>query len=370
MATRTTSGHSPAGVPEHPWLYWMLWSSGVMFIVVTLLIAYAKWDFMLFEGSGIDFGAGPTLVLIAGLYLALSLGIAGPDDLAGAFCYGKALKRLVSGPHFVPLFLMQLKKESKLVQEFQCPDEPDNVFKGDDKDPLPEGMVRPIRIVTGPPDPKEPSKGILDTQMTLVVSFTFQYAITDIFSFKANYGTIERLQMQLRDTGEATIGEDATKVTANGFITSVPEMNIKLRDEVDVRFGNSGVNIISARLLPPDITHSVSGALADIPIARARAQRTEIRAGAFETLLVKRGTGRASAELSMLKAKSEGRKLMKDQLGVDGDAILASEAVRDLSSKTDTLVVGAQSGMRDVMSLVKGAQSALKPKTATKGVAS
>ena len=60
---------------------------------------------------------------------------------------------------------------------------------------------------------------------------------------------------------------------------------------------------------------------------------------------------------------------MMTALGVDGNAVLASEAVRELSSKTDTLVVGAEGGMRDVMSLVKGAQNALKSQT-TEGVAS
>ena len=56
---------------------------------------------------------------------------------------------------------------------------------------------------------------------------------------------------------------------------------------------------------------------------------------------------------------------MKEALGVTGEAIMAGEAVRGLSDKTDVLVVGAESGMRDVMGLVKGAQSALE---AGKGV--
>ena len=58
-----------------------------------------------------------------------------------------------------------------------------------------------------------------------------------------------------------------------------------------------------------------------------------------------------------------------DALKVKGDIVLATEAVRGLSDKTDVLIVGAESGMRDVMGLVKGAQGALGTKT-KKGVES
>jgi hypothetical protein len=73
----------------------------------------------------------------------------------------------------------------------------------------------------------------------------------------------------------------------------------------------------------------------------------------------------------MLFARAEGSKKLMGALGIDGNAVIASEAVRALSDKTDVIVVGAESGMRDVMGLVKGAQSALgsaKPTKPAKGV--
>jgi len=71
----------------------------------------------------------------------------------------------------------------------------------------------------------------------------------------------------------------------------------------------------------------------------------------------------------LLTAQANGRKVIMDALKVKGDIVLATEAVRGLSDKTDVLIVGAESGMRDVMGLVKGAQSALGTKT-KKGVES
>jgi len=205
--------------------------------------------------------------------------------------------------------------------------------------------------------------------MTLSVNFAVQYAITDIFDYTANFGSTEEIQKQLRDIGEVTIVEDITQNTPASFIKNLPKINLKLAEQVKERFENSGVNIISVRLLSPDISHEVSMALAGIPKARAEAAQVEARAEGEKTRLTKEGEGKGAAELALLTAQANGRKVIMDALKVKGDIVLATEAVRGLSDKTDVLIVGAESGMRDVMGLVKGAQSALGTKT-KKGVES
>jgi len=358
MATSPT-GQRPANVTENPRLYYCLWIAGVAIIVVLLLVSWVAWDKELYKDFGITFNGGSTFALLAVTYLALSLKGVGANEVAGAFFYGKALVRLNSGLHFVPFILMQVKKESRTIQEFQCPGEPEKVFKGDDKEALPDGMIRPIRVVTRAPDPNSKSEEILDTQMSFVVSFVFQYAVYDVFDYIANFGTLETVHIQLRDIGEATVAEYATEKTASKFIEGVPETNQKLGVKVQERFQNSGVKIISARLVSPDITHDVSSALAGIPIARATAKQTKIKADGEEVRLTKEGAGKAAAELSWLSAQAEGLKKIRTELEISGETVLAAEAVRGLSDKTDVIVVGAEGGMKDVMGLVKGAQSAL-----------
>ncbi len=357
MGASTTSGHSPSDVQGNPKLYRKLLFYGGAIVLVILAIAWMTWDRSLLGKYGIAFNGGPTAILFIIVYLTLSLKEVRADEIAGAFCYGKALLRLHSGLHFVPFGLMQIAKKTRTVQEFQCPGEPERVFKGDDKDKLPEGMVRSIRAVTRAPKDKE--KGILDTQMTLSVNFVVQYAITDIFDYIANFGSKEEIEKQLRDVGEVKVVEDITQNTPAGFIKKLPVINAGLAGQVKGRFENSGIKIISVRLVSPDISHEVSAELANVPKARAKAAQAEITAGGEKTKRTKEGEGAAAAELALLTAQATGRKVMKEALGVTGETIMAGEAVRGLSDKTDVLVVGAESGMRDVMGLVKGAQSAL-----------
>lgn len=362
-----------ANVPEHSKLYETLQTGGA-FIVLALAIlavvyAYMFGNSLLFRFAGLDFAGAPSAIAPALLYLAASLKMVRADEHGGAYCYDKALKRLSAGLHFIPFGFSQIKSVSRKVQEFQCPDEPEKTFKGDDRKELPPGMVRPIRIVTRAP--KESEKGMLDEQMTLVVSFVFQYVVKDIFDYVANFGDTKLIEKQLRDIGESVIAEEATRRTPAGFIRDLPALNEKISGEVQDRFENSGVEIISARLIAPDVSHKVSSALADIPIARAGAKKKvidaqgeakaiEINAEAQKNQKRKVREGEAAGELAWLEAQAQGREKMMKSLDVSGEVVVAAEAIRELSPKTDTLVVGAEGGLRDIMAMVKGAAGALK----------
>ncbi len=344
-----TDADSAADVPEYPTLYLILLGLGGTIMAGLAITAWKVWGSMLHEEErlGITFDAGPTIVLFVATYLVLSLKEVPANQVAGAFFYGKALSRLEPGLQFVPFGLMQVRAAPREVQQFQCPGEPEMVQKGDDKIPLESsGKVRPIRAVTRAA--RDGETDVLDTRMTLELNFVVQYAITDIFDFIANYGNKEVIEKQLRDIGETTLAEEVVMNTPRTLLERLPEINTSLVLKIKERFRNAGVDIISARLISPDITHRVSEALADTPIEREKAKQAVIR-----------GEGAAQVELSLLSARAQGRKKMKEALEVTGADVLAAEATRDVLEKTDVLVVGAEGGMRDVMGLVKGAQSAL-----------
>lgn len=358
MSVDTVAVHRPAKVNPNPNLYWRLWFCGLAIAVIPLIIASVAWDYPLFDKFGMNFEGGPTAILFDLVFLALSLKEVPENKVAAAFCYGGALVILPSGLHFVPFILMQIKDGPRPVQEFQCPGEPENVFKGDDKEPLPPDMVRPIRVVTGGPK-KEKEGGLLNERMTIVLNFVVQWAITDVLDYASNYGDVAAVEKQVRDIGEALLAEVAVGHSAESFIDALPNINDHLVTKIGERFENSGVKIISTRLISPDVSHDVSKALAGIPEERAKAKQVEIKADAEKIKRTKEGKGAAAAELALLNAQAKGRKANMDALSVKGESVLASEAIRGLSDKTDVLVVGAEGGMRDIMGIVKGAQSAL-----------
>ncbi|MDE1925379.1 MAG: hypothetical protein KGH79_04375 [Patescibacteria group bacterium] len=356
----TVVGHRPTKVNPNPKLYWLLWFCGVAIVIIPLIIALVGWSYPLFDKFGMNFEGGPTAILFDLVFFALSLKEVPANKVAAAFCYGGALVILPSGLHFVPFLLMQIKDGPRPVQEFQCPGEPENVFKGDDKEPLPAGMVRPIRVVTGGPKTEGGKDGLLNERMTIVLNFVVQWAITDVLDYVSNYGSVAEVEKQVRDIGEALLAEVAVSHSAESFIDNLPKTNDHLVTKIGERFENSGVKIISTRLISPDVSHEVSKALAGIPEERAKAQQTVIKSEADKTRRTKEGEGTAAAEFALLDAQAKGRREIMKRLRVSGEAVLASEAVRGLSDKTDVLVAGAEGGMKDVMSIVKGAQGALQ----------
>ncbi|MHB8860113.1 MAG: SPFH domain-containing protein [Minisyncoccota bacterium] len=352
---------SPANVPADKDLYWMLWWSGLAIVGILLLVAAAMHG-MSFKVGKVDFDGGLTALEAAVFYVILSFKVAPADTNAGAYCYGKALVRIPSGLHFIPCLLMQLEPRSRLVQEFQCPGEPEKVFRGHDDEPLPDGMVRPVRVVTR--EPKEGETSILDAQMTLIVSFVVQYVITDVFDFIANFGDSKQVEKQVRDIGEIILAEVASTTTPAGFIKKLPQTNESLITKMVDRLNHLGIKIISVRMISPDVSKAVSTALAGIPEERAKAEQVKIRAAGEEVRLTKEGVGNAAAKQAMLFAEAIGRKKMATELEVTGQEVLAAETASTLAN-AGTVVVGAGGGMQDLMGVVKAAQIALQPKGGT-----
>ncbi len=311
---------------------------------------------------GLDFDFGLCLMAAVLVHAVLSLKMVGADELGGIYFYGMVLAPAGRGLHFVPFGLVQLVTASRQIFEIGFPaDDPDQVFHGDDKDPLPEGKVRPIRVVTRAPKTEE--AGLLDVQMTLDIHFFVQLAIIDVFEWIANIGTKESASKQLRAIGEPIISEEVATKVVGGVIKDLAAINEKLASDVREVTKHWGVEIISTRIPAPDISHPLSAALAAIPVASATAQATVLAAEATKTKLTREGEGAAGAELAVLKARAQGQKQMKDDLGVDGDAVLAAETARNFlpkDGKGNTVVVGAQGGIADILGAVKAAQGVLQ----------
>lgn len=357
----TTSSPTPATVivpipvPEDRPLYWKLRRLGFL-IVGTLLALLIPASFITIGSGDLSMHASTIVFMMVLAYIWYSLREVPADRVAGAFFYGRALIELDPGLHFVPYGLMQVKSALRRTLQFQCPGEPETVFKGDDKLPLPEGMVRPIRVVTAAGSGAGGDH--LNARMTLVLSFVVQYAVNRIFDYVARYDDEKQVEKQVRDIGESELAEIASTRTPAQFITEIETINNYLTGKVREGFQGTGVELISVRVISPDLSHEVSSALAGIPQARAKAEQVKVTAQGEKEKRIKEGEGAAKAEGAMLAARAKGRKEMRDALGVSGETVLAAEAASTLSDKT-VILAGAEGGMRDVMTMVKGAQTAL-----------
>lgn len=366
----TLSRTYSTNVEENKFLYLALMWLGVatLFLLISST-AYSMrtvpWSTQWFSFGRLVFNQNPTLIFLTLLYTGLSIKVVPADKRSGAYSYGRALISVSPGLHFIPFLFIQLRNETRLVQEFQCPGDPEKVFKGDDKVPLPPGMVRPIRAVTRAPT--EDEKGVLDHQMTLTLNFVVQYEVFSVFDFIANFGTFENVEKQLRDIGETTLAEYVTQQTPAKFIRNLKQINRKLVVSVQRRFENSGIRILSVRNISPDLSHEVSTALAQTPIKKAQAEQTVIESLAEKERLTNVGDGEAASELAKLKARAEGQKKIKDDLGVDGETVVAAGIAETVNDKADVYVFGS-GGAADAAKLAKAVQATLK--TPSKGTPS
>ncbi len=351
-------------------LYWGLFIGTFVAYAILLFIAWTTWDSMLipdFEGLNIGF---PILALVL-IHFFSSWGMVDKDEWAAFYFYGRALRLLSPGPYFKPTGLMQIERAPRKLRQFQAPGEPEEVFYEDNKVPLPSGMVRPIRITTRAA--KEGETGHLDVQMTASWSFYVQYQIKDFFRFIANVGDFDHAKMLIRDTGEAVLNDFASKHTMNGMIENLTAISEELDNRIRVLTQRWGMEIYEARILSPDVSHTLATELRNVPAERLRAEQTRTKAEAERERLVQEGAGTASAKEALLMAEAVGReafltaeaaglKAKREALDIDGETVIVAEVASDAFKHADSVVVGAGDGIRDLMGMLKAGSSVLNPK--------
>jgi len=376
----------------HPKLILITWVITGGLYIVLLGIAAVTWWFEINlvgtvkDGFYLDIATPSVFLVVLHAFMTVYRQVE-TDERGAAYLFGRALKLLEPGLNPLPWGLVQIKTRPRTTQEEQYPAEPNLVSKKDDREPLEYAevdgkqvqCVRPIRIVTGAPKSDSEKKGILEKQMTLTVNFVLQYIITDVVKFIAGVGTTKEAGRQLRDICEATAAEEFVQRTAGEVIEKLSDVNHTLRSTLITRTENWGIEILSARMLSPDISHELSKSLRDIPDAEAKALVVGITAEAERNKRVKEGEGAASAREKFLVAeanaegvllakRAEGLTKMKKDLDVDGETVIAALAVDSINEKTNVIIAGAEGGMRDILAAVSGAQAALpknKPTTKT-----
>lgn len=365
----------PAPVLVYRDLYRILLAFTFIVYAGFLTLSFMTWETEILPGLNVGF---PFLVAVI-VHFVSSWGNVDADEWGGLFFYGKPLKPLESGPYFRPRGLMQIKKAPTPIQQFQAPGEPEQIFYGDDKEPLPPGMVRPMRITTRAPRPGE--TGHLDVQMSLPWMFYVQFQILDFFGFIKNVGSFELAQKMIRDTGEGVLNEFAAQYTVAGMIENVAVISAKLDDEIRKLTNLWSVQIFESKILPPNLSHSVAGELSELPAERIRAERTQIAADAKRYADIQEGiatataleaklaaeakglgaklTAEADGREAYLTAEAKGLKAKADLLNVDGEGIIVAEVASDAFKHADSVMVGAGDSVRDLFGMLKAGKSVL-----------
>ena len=329
-----------------PWLYWTLVTFTLVMYVIALTAGMIFWQTRLWEVGPLTFDAGPGLIVLVLVHAALSLiGKSVAIDGFGVLdFYGRALKKAGGGPHFVPWLLVS------------------QIFRGDEGDPLPQGKTAyALRIPTRDPDEGEDRP--LDTQMTLDVEWYATGVVQDPLQFLIRARNLERGKELIMDMGDSALSEEFSTRTPAGVIRNTVQINEGLDDRIRRKAIGLGVLITQAHIKRINYGHTLSKDMSDRAGAPFRAQSVEIDAKAQRTKLEELGAGAASAaaalEFKTLEARGNGQAHIIDKLKVSGSEVLATEFGREALKNADTVVLGAQNGLQDLLGAVVGTKSVL-----------
>ncbi len=345
---------------------------------------------------GIPVNIGVTALLLQTLHFIGSFRSIKVDDLAGFTLFGRPWYVPKPGLYLVPLWILKVIRASRNYKDKRFPGPADKIFRISSTlqdtrvggDIPPEGMVRPIFVMTGEPKlTEEDEKKLkdngganpLDRQLSAEIAYFVRYRPDQEYggifriarNLSAQIGDIdERILDLVQEQSERDMKAVLSRHTPATIIENWDIINkvfvLKLRLAVmrlgiDVDKNGGGLDDLN-------LSHKTNDAQAEVTREQFRKHATITKAEAEKIKRQKEREGDAAGELAWLTAEAEGRKKMKEALKVKGDAVLASESVRGILGSTDVILAGGEGGMRDVMTFVKGAQSVLnsgqsKPQT-------
>jgi len=293
----------------------------------------------------------------------------------------------------VPRFILTLTITNRNYRDVRFPGHPDKIFRisaeaqrtspTGDMPPADSKQVRPIYVTTGEPtltpdERKERKTGIenpLDEQLNVEVAYFVRYRPNQehggIFRLIRNIGGIrgktaaetqEVIVNLLQEQSERDIKSILTQQTYATTVENWALVNevfaLKLQQNI-LRLGIQ-IDPRGAGLDDANPSRGTNEAQMEVARERFRRNQTVIKADGEGKRIVTLGRSNAEADKLRLEALAKGYEKIKAGLGVDGDAVIASETVKAaLSEKTDTLVLGT-GGIEQLFGLVKAGQNMLE----------
>lgn len=338
---------------------------GSLFGVYALfvLIGALTWNVILLDfGLKVNLGYWFFFAVILHVTLSVINSILHTDKLGTLYFFGTPIKVYKSsGLKFVPWGLINLDLLPKDMQEIHAPGPRDKIFWGDDEEPVPPGMVRAIRMTTKAPEDAE--KDPLDAQLTVGIGYFVFWTISDPVQFRAHIRTIPEADSQIRLMSQTSLGEVIVKYTASGAIENQAAINASLDDYIRAKTKGWGVQINRTGLIQINLSHALASAMRDRAKARFEKETkiltAEGEARSIELISTAEGNGARARAAGEILGRVDGMKTMMTELKVDGNQVLAAETTRGVLADADTIIVGAENGLRDLLGAVKASTTVL-----------
>jgi regulator of protease activity HflC (stomatin/prohibitin superfamily) len=264
------------------------------------------------------------------------------------------------------------------------------------------GEVRPIRIMTGPPEPGDENE-VLGERTAPEFTFSVRWRVHEkgFFELALNLpgGTdwknkIFHVRKYMRDTAEGLLNLEVTSRSPVKVVAEQRQIGEKLKAALERAFSRYALEIEEVLLQSPDFGVGINHALARVIEARGEAKETRTKADgkSYETAKLSEGAATAAvnaaeAESTRLRVVSEGqkdadlnaavgreaalaaegtgRKRAAEALGMEGAHYMALEQAPEILGDK-TVILGAE-GVAQALGIGAAVQAATKPPASQKG---
>ena len=293
------------------------------------------------EISGANVGA--ILLALETAYLIFSYGTVGVDEVAARFVLGAPDGNLDPGPYLAPLGLVTVRKGRRTRYQDELPGEPRQIFRQDDKLPVPPNMFPPIRVKFGSPradDDAALKKDPYNIQIVAEVVPVVSWKIINATKFFKSYDDVDAFRKILEDKAVELFGIEFSDKTPAKALLTIAKTNKKLRVKIDVATANTGVQIVDAFVKPFIFSHPLNTSVVEVSIARQKAEAVKATAVGEKQKRMEEGIGAAQARRLMLEAEAVGvAKLAEISKTPEGQATLWMETMAKAFTGADYSIV-------------------------------
>lgn len=322
--------------------------------------------------------------------------VIGPDEIGVRTIFGQPVGTVNAGLPIVPPGIGDIQIFPTTTQQREFPAEPQNIFRGEDKEEAPEGKVPPLRITFGEsltvenaqrilgeyytvtrPDgstitfqPEVPKDALANSRVTAEVTPIVRWRITDAVPFVQNIGTIEEVNRQMEDEMVVVLNTIYPRISVAQAQQNVEWMNALLFNAVSRRIGAQhghsdawGIDLEGAAVKPIGFNHSLNKSISGVAEASFKGEavvREAIRA-AEATVITGAATATAAKALERetLAGKGQGIAAAAKSTGLTPAEIIGAETAQAVGKGDGTIIVGA-----DGVAQLAGIAAAFAPKKA------
>ena len=343
------------------------------------------------ELAGLTFTSREIFFWSSVLYLLISLRKVKPGEIGVLAFFGKPLVERESGLTFVPFVIFELIRLPRTVQQIELPGEPAKIFRGEDKEVVPRGMVPPTRVTFTTSTTKErmgeflnaenlkdvripfnaeaEEDGLSERRVTAEVVVVVRWRIDGGIKFVQNIGSVREVNRQIEDVSIALATRMFTQMSLGQALENLGWASRVLSQKIQQRLSGTenpdlghptsttphrswGIVLESAQVKAIPLHHTLNSAIGSAAEAPFNKQQTITDAEAQRRRLELEGQGEGRKEREVLKGRTSGFDHMRKKLDVESETVFAAETARDVAENTDQLILVGKGAQNELLGTV------------------